>query len=223
MRKTDDEFMRDLVTAGAPDDSDPAVVEAAALEIAAASSRGAPSEDVVKRIAKKYPQLGMSSSGRGKKVAPSPIITARDIMHRSVTSVDKSASLQDVAEVMRDLEIGSLPVHDDNQQLLGMITDRDIVVHAVAVGRDPAKVTAGQFSSEVPWVAADAAIEVIQTAMEKQLHAARRGVVVVDDGHRAIGLIGEKDLVAHLSPGELAQFGIQSGNSPDSSDDRHRV
>ncbi|GGT58548.1 hypothetical protein GCM10010271_72540 [Streptomyces kurssanovii] len=209
MRKTDEEFVKDLVTAGAPRDADPEVVATAAQEIARASSRGAATEKIVEGIAKKYPQLRRPPSGRakqGKKASPNPVVTARDIMHRSVTSVDRSVSLVSVAQIMRDLEVGSLPVHDEDTRLLGMVTDRDIVVRVIGAGLDPAQATAGEISGDVPWVTADAHIGVVLTAIVKQHQAPRRGVVVVDDDQRVIGLISERELAAYFSRDQLNHF-----------------
>lgn len=60
----------------------------------------------------------------------------KDVMTKDVVTVRPDAKIQEAAEQMRSLNIGSLPVHD-GQQLLGMVTDRDITVRATAQGRDP--------------------------------------------------------------------------------------
>jgi CBS domain-containing protein len=57
----------------------------------------------------------------------------RDVMTADVTTVQPEARLREVARIMRDEDIGSVPVVQD-EQLLGMITDRDMVIRALAEG-----------------------------------------------------------------------------------------
>jgi len=59
-----------------------------------------------------------------------------EVMTRRAECTRPDATLQEAAERMRDLNIGSLPVCD-NQRLVGMLTDRDIAVRSVAPGHDP--------------------------------------------------------------------------------------
>src|SRR6476469_2177331 len=59
----------------------------------------------------------------------------REIMTPAVTTVPPNAPVVDVARIMRDEDIGSVPVAE-NERLLGMVTDRDIVVRAVSKGQD---------------------------------------------------------------------------------------
>jgi CBS domain-containing protein len=63
------------------------------------------------------------------------------IMHRGVTSVAPETSVTALARTMRDMDIGALPVVQDDQ-ILGIITDRDVAVRAVADGRDVMEVIA---------------------------------------------------------------------------------
>ena len=61
----------------------------------------------------------------------------KDIMTPKPECVRPDDTLQDAAARMRDLDVGPLPVCGDDDRLAGMITDRDIVVRAVAEGKDP--------------------------------------------------------------------------------------
>lgn len=60
----------------------------------------------------------------------------QEIMTRQIASVTPRASLRQAARKMKELGVGSLLVVEDDA-LLGIITDRDITCHAVALGRDP--------------------------------------------------------------------------------------
>jgi len=66
----------------------------------------------------------------------------REVMTCGVECIAPKAPLQEAARKMRDLDAGCLPVCE-NDRLAGMLTDRDIVVRAVAEGRDARACTAG--------------------------------------------------------------------------------
>jgi len=63
--------------------------------------------------------------------------TARDSMHVGAECIGEHETLQYAAQRMRDLDVGALPVCDDNEMLRGISTDRDIVTKCVASGADP--------------------------------------------------------------------------------------
>ncbi|NLC84836.1 MAG: CBS domain-containing protein [Ruminococcaceae bacterium] len=63
----------------------------------------------------------------------------KDVMTKTVTCIKHDASVYEAAEVMRDLDVGSLPVCDADQMLIGMVTDRDIVLRSVAMREDITK------------------------------------------------------------------------------------
>ena len=73
----------------------------------------------------------------------------KDIMTPAPTCCTKNAALTDVARMMRDQDCGAIPVIDTDatsQQLVGIITDRDIVVRGLADGTDPLHLTVGDCS-----------------------------------------------------------------------------
>ncbi|MFD5831390.1 CBS domain-containing protein [Lentzea sp. NPDC060358] len=128
--------------------------------------------------------------------------TARDIMHPGVQCVDESASLVEAARLMRDLDVGSLPICGEDDRLHGIITDRDIVTRAVAAGLDLATTTAGEFGCHVHWVdASDSVSQVLRTMQDNQI----RRVPVIED-HRLVGMVSEADLARHLPEDQLAAF-----------------
>ncbi|GAB2774639.1 hypoxic response protein Hrp1 [Streptomyces chlorus] len=129
--------------------------------------------------------------------------TAGDIMHRGAQWIPAHETLDRAAQLMRELNVGALPISDENERLCGILTDRDIVVDCVAMGHDPARVTAGEMAKGTPrWIAADADVgEVLQ---EMQTHRIRR-LPVVDD-KRLVGMISEADLAQHLTDDQLATW-----------------
>ena len=66
----------------------------------------------------------------------------REAMTPSPTTVDASESVVESARLMAAQDVGSLPVVDDGQ-LVGMVTDRDLVLHVLAKDLDPHKTTVG--------------------------------------------------------------------------------
>jgi CBS domain-containing protein len=75
-------------------------------------------------------------------------VRCRDIMTASVTTATSQMSLQQVAEMMREGDMGSIPVVDGGK-LVGIVTDRDIVVRAVAEGQETASPIANAMTKEV--------------------------------------------------------------------------
>lgn len=131
------------------------------------------------------------------------MITARDIMHNGADCIGEDMSMLDAAQMMRDLGIGSLPICGKDDRLHGILTDRDIVVHCVATGRDPATMTAGECAQGTLWhVEASADVDEVLKMMAG--HQVRR--VPVIEHHQLVGMISEADLARALDEHRLATF-----------------
>ncbi|AXI86183.1 CBS domain-containing protein [Streptomyces griseoincarnatus] len=129
--------------------------------------------------------------------------TAGDIMHRGAQWIPAHETLDRAAQLMRELNVGALPISDENERLCGILTDRDIVVGCVAMGHDPAKVTAGEMAKGTPrWIESEADVEDVLTEM--RTHQIRR-LPVIDD-KRLVGMISEADLAQHLTNEQIAAF-----------------
>ena len=129
--------------------------------------------------------------------------TARDIMNPDVTCVTAQASLVEAAAKMRELGVGALPICGDDDKLQGMLTDRDIVVKAVAAELDLAATAVGTLAQHtVYWVDAAATIEQMLLVMEE--HQVRR-VPVIED-HRLVGIVTEADIARHLPEHAVVDF-----------------
>ncbi|MEU1263119.1 CBS domain-containing protein [Streptomyces cellulosae] len=129
--------------------------------------------------------------------------TAGDIMHRGAQWIPAHETLDRAAQLMRELNVGALPISDENERLCGILTDRDIVVGCVAMGHDPAKVTAGDMAQGTPrWIESDADVDDVLTEM--RTHQIRR-LPVIDD-KRLVGMISEADLAQHLTDEQIAAF-----------------
>ncbi|MGW5049631.1 CBS domain-containing protein [Actinokineospora sp. NPDC004072] len=131
-------------------------------------------------------------------------LKARDIMHRDVRCIPPDSSLQDAARMMRELDVGALPICD-NDRLGGMITDRDIVVGCIADGGDPSRVKAQELAKGTPrWIDADAGVDEVLDLMER--HQIKRLPVIDKDGMRLVGIISEAEIARNLSDEKIAEF-----------------
>jgi CBS domain-containing protein len=122
---------------------------------------------------------------------------AREIMTADVTCVRENETLLDAAHKMAEHSVGALPVCSDNDRLLGMITDRDIVVRGLAEGRDPASTKVGELTQaqqEAVTIGADDDAEEILRTMSS--HQVRRLPVI--DGHDLIGIVAQADVARAL-------------------------
>ncbi|MEV5156898.1 MULTISPECIES: CBS domain-containing protein [unclassified Streptomyces] len=129
--------------------------------------------------------------------------TAKDIMHTGAQWIPAHETLDRAAQMMRDHEVGALPVSAEGGQdrMVGIITDRDIVVECVASGHDPSKVTAGELCHGTPrWIESTAGVDAVLEEM--QSHRIRRLPVIEDK--KLIGMISEADLAMHLSDEQVA-------------------
>lgn len=123
--------------------------------------------------------------------------TARDVMTRDPACCTPHSTLDQVAKLMVQNNCGEIPVVDVNDQLIGVITDRDIVCRAVADGKNPMAHTVDTCMSQpVVTVWADASLDDVVSTMEK--HQIRR-VPVVDERGCCAGIISQAD-VARAEP-----------------------
>lgn len=114
----------------------------------------------------------------------------REVMTVDPIALQAGASIQEAASQMREQGIGSVPVVDDGR-ILGMITDRDIVIRTLADGRDPVSMTVGEICSDdlvfvTPEEDADRAVELMR------MRAVRRIPVV--EGTALVGVLSIGDM-----------------------------
>lgn len=122
--------------------------------------------------------------------------TARDIMSGGAECAGENETLEDAAKKMAELDVGALPICGEDDRLKGMITDRDIVVKAVAQGQSPSETRVGSLGDGKPvTIGADDSIEeAIRTMAE---HKVRRLPVI--DGHELIGVVSQADIATNAS------------------------
>jgi CBS domain-containing protein len=130
--------------------------------------------------------------------------SVRDAMTADPRSIGKSVSVVEAARLMREQDIGSLPITDD-EQLVGMITDRDITMRVVAEAADP-NVTSVEdvYSRDLISVEPDNDLEEALGLMAR--HQVRR-LPVVEEG-RLVGIVAQADIALRATEtktGELVE------------------
>jgi CBS domain-containing protein len=123
-----------------------------------------------------------------------------DVMTPAPRTVASSASVVEAARLMRDEDVGALPVADDGQ-VVGVVTDRDLVVRVLAEGADPestrvADVTSGGTVTVTPDQDLEEALRLMAS------HQVRRLPVV--EGDRLVGILAQADVA---QAGDAARVG----------------
>ena len=113
-----------------------------------------------------------------------------DFMTRNVQVVRPDESLQRAAQVMDELNVGALPVCDASG-LVGMITDRDITVRAMAAGLPADTRVADVMTDRARWCTGE---QSVQEAMQQMAEVQIRRMPVVDAEHRVVGIVSLGDL-----------------------------
>ncbi|CAL9321483.1 Hypoxic response protein 1 [Streptomyces sp. SudanB135_2055] len=121
----------------------------------------------------------------------------RDIMTGHPVTVEPLTSVTAVARVMRDRDLGAVLV-TDGDELRGLVTDRDLVIRAVAEGGDPERTTVARVCSDEELVTVGPDDELERAVELMREHAVRR-VPVVDDG-RPVGIVSLGDLALERDP-----------------------
>jgi CBS domain-containing protein len=130
--------------------------------------------------------------------------SVRDAMTEDPRSIGTSASVVEAARLMREEHIGSLPITDD-EQLVGMITDRDITTRVVAEAADPKTTSVGDVCSR-DVISAEADKD-HQEALELMARHQVRRLPVVENG-RLVGIVALADIALgenETKTGELVE------------------
>lgn len=138
--------------------------------------------------------------------------TAREIMTSAPQCCSRETLLNEVANLMVEADCGEIPIVDEANRLIGVVTDRDIVCRVVAKGKNPAAVTAAEAMTEpVVCVNEDTSLDdVVKVMEENQI----RRVPVVDGSGGVSGIIAQADVAREArerETGELVREVSKSG------------
>lgn len=114
----------------------------------------------------------------------------KDTMTRNVRTISPTSTIREAAKLMIDIDAGSLPVAE-NDRLVGMLTDRDIAVRAVAAGKGPETTVGEAMSPEVLYCYDDQDVdEVCENMADVQV----RRLPVVSRDKKLVGIVSLGDL-----------------------------
>ena len=113
----------------------------------------------------------------------------REIMTRNVTTANRETSIKDVAILMRDGDMGAMPIVE-NGKLVGIVTDRDIVVRGVAENKMADSPIGDVMTAEIFSVEDDFAFEAIRLMGDKQV----RRVPIINKSGELVGIIAMADV-----------------------------
>jgi CBS domain-containing protein len=138
----------------------------------------------------------------------------KEIMSRDVEVIRPDSALQEAASKMKSLDVGSLPV-SENQQLVGIITDRDITVRAVASGRDPSSTKVREaMTPELIFCYEDQPVEEAAKMMER--HQIRR-LPIVDRSNNLVGIVSLGDLAIETGNERMSGEVLEEVSEPSES------
>jgi uncharacterized membrane protein len=121
---------------------------------------------------------------------------ARDIMSSGAECVSAGDTLETAARRLAEEGVGAMPICGEDDRLKGMLTDRDIVVKAIARGKDLARTLVSELAEGKPvTIGADDSVRETLATMER---AQVRRLPVID-GHRLVGIISAADIARQLS------------------------
>jgi CBS domain-containing protein len=120
--------------------------------------------------------------------------TIGELMTSNPRTVDASTPVIEAARVMKQEDVGPVPIVEGDS-LVGMVTDRDIVLRVVAEGKDPQATNVGEIASrDVVTIDPQQSMDEALRLMEQ--HQVRRLPVVEEDG-RLVGIVAQADIARH--------------------------
>jgi CBS domain-containing protein len=130
--------------------------------------------------------------------------TVSQAMTSSPKSIERTESVVQAARLMASEDVGSLPVVEGDR-LVGIVTDRDLVLQVLAKDLDPSKVTISEIATENPTVAKPD--EPLDAALQRMAQEQVRRLPVVEDG-RLVGILAQADVAREArssSTGEMVE------------------
>lgn len=134
----------------------------------------------------------------------------QDVMTPQLEYIGQNQSMIDAARMMREHDIGMLPVLEENQ-IVGTLTDRDIVTRGLAEGIGPETPVSRLMTSGVELCYTDDDVEEAAKLMEqKQI----RRLIVVDRTERSVGVVSLGDLAARADQTQLSGEALKAVSQP---------
>ena len=134
-----------------------------------------------------------------------------EVMTDSPRCVTPDTSVSDAAMLMETEDVGSLPILD-GERLAGVVTDRDIVIRAIAKGKDPRGMPVRDIATEeVVTVNAD---DDLSDALQLMASQQVRRLPVVDENNRLVGVLAQADVAAAAKEKSVGEMVEEISKSP---------
>ncbi|MEB3195638.1 MAG: CBS domain-containing protein [Candidatus Sericytochromatia bacterium] len=117
-------------------------------------------------------------------------------MTRHVVAVTPATLLPEAARILKQEDIGVLPIVEPDGSLRGILTDRDITVRAVAEGSDVRHVTAGEVCTHEPVLTVFPETSLSEAEAVMRRHRVRR-LPIVSDERQLVGMLSLADIIQH--------------------------
>jgi CBS domain-containing protein len=139
-------------------------------------------------------------------------VQIHEIMTKKVDRIRPSDSIAKAAQEMKKLDVGSLPVCDKDKRVVGIVTDRDIVLRGVANHRDLQETKVREIMTpEVEFCFEDDLVEIAARQMrQKQI----RRLVVLNVDHRLVGIVSLGDLAVEMDDEVLVGLALEGISQP---------
>jgi CBS domain-containing protein len=139
---------------------------------------------------------------------------AQDIMSKNPTCVTPDTTLTDAARLMKTENIGVIPVveSESSRRLVGVLTDRDIAVRAVAEGRDGATTSVGHIMTSN--VRTSTTTDSVNDVMDLMGREQVRRVPVIDERGALVGIISQADIVLEAKDDKRAEKTVEQISQP---------
>jgi CBS domain-containing protein len=135
----------------------------------------------------------------------------REVMSARPRAVSPDTSVQEVAELMEQEDVGSLPVLEGDR-LQGIVTDRDIAIRAVAKGKDPRGMPVREITTrELVTVGPD---DDLAEALKLMATYQVRRIPVVDDDERLVGVVAQADIALEAKEKAVGEMVEEISRAP---------
>lgn len=136
--------------------------------------------------------------------------TIKSLMSRNVKVIGPDSTIREAAQQMLSGEFGMLPV-EENDRMIGAISDRDIVIRAVAEGKDGSTKVREIMSEGVIWAYEDDSVA--EAAARMSEHQIRR-LPIVDASKRLVGIVALGDFAVEVSDPAVAGEALAEISQP---------
>jgi CBS domain-containing protein len=139
---------------------------------------------------------------------------AQDIMAKNPTTVTPDTPVRDAARLMKDEDVGVLPVVESSasKRLVGLLTDRDIAVRLVAEGRDTTKSRVQDaMTADLKTCKANDDVEDVMDVMAREQV---RRIPIVDDRGALVGIVSQADIVREAKSDKKSERTVERISEP---------